>query len=74
MNCGKEPKRSDATENPERFIVESGGNYIGLELVTDRETGVQYLYNIHSGIFTVLVDHDGKPYIANGWRDSDGER
>ena len=62
-------RQNDALNNSERFILESGGNNIGLALVTDKETGVQYLYNVHSGVFTVLLDHDGKPYIKNGWRD-----
>lgn len=67
--CGTSKK--DAFADPERFRIESGGDNIGLELVTDRETGVQYLYNTHTGTFTVLLDHDGNPYIANGWRDYD---
>lgn len=69
--CGS-PKlfqKADAIENPNRFRIESGGTMIGVALVTDRETGVQYLMNTSSGEITVLVDKDGKPYIANGWRD-----
>ena len=62
----------DALENPNRFRIESGGTSIGVALVTDRETGVQYLMNMNSGGVTVLLDKDGKPYLANGWRDSDG--
>lgn len=70
-SCGNQ--KSDALEAPERFRLESGGTYVGLELVTDRETGVQYILNTHSGGMTMLVDKDGKPYIANGWRDYGGE-
>lgn len=71
MGCGKESliERADAFDNPNRFRIESGGSSIGVALVTDRDTGVQYLMNTHTGTFTVLVDKDGKPWLANGWRD-----
>ena len=62
-------EKADAIENPNRFRIESGGTAIGVALVTDRETGVQYLINTSSGEITVLVDKEGNPYIANGWRD-----
>ena len=68
--CGR--VKADAFDNPNRFRIEAGGNSVGVALVTDRDTGVQYLMNTHSGTFTVLIDKDGKPYLANGWRDSDG--
>jgi len=64
-------KRADAFDDPTRFRVEAGGNSIGVALVTDRDTGVQYLMNTHNGTFVVLIDKDGKPYLANGWRDYD---
>ena len=64
-------KEADALENPNRFRIESGGTSIGVALVTDRETGVQYLMNTSSGEITVLVDKEGNPYISNGWRDYD---
>lgn len=38
----------------------------------DTDTGVCYLES-NTGVFTVMVDRDGKPYIANGWRDYGGE-
>ena len=42
-----------------------------LEILMDRETGVNYLYrrNGYSGGMTVLVDRDGKPLIGqtNEW-------
>ena len=66
--CGNTIK-GDAFDNPTRFRIESGGSSIGVALVTDRDTGVQYLMNTHTGTFTVLVDKDGKPWLANGWRD-----
>ena len=68
--CGR--VKADAFDNPTRFRIEAGGNSVGVALVTDRDTGVQYLMNTHTGNFTVLVDKDGKPYLANGWRDYDG--
>ena len=64
-------KTPDASENPQRFRIESGGSNVGVALVTDRDTGVQYLMNTRTGGFTVLVDKDGKPIVANGWRDYD---
>lgn len=71
MGCGKESliERADAFDNPSRFRVEAGGSAVGIALVTDRETGVQYLMNIHTGTCTVLVDKEGRPWLANGWRD-----
>ena len=63
--------KADAFDNPNRFRIEAGGSSVGVALVTDRDTGVQYLMNTHSGTFTVLIDKDGKPYLANGWRDYD---
>ena len=36
----------------------------------DTETGVCYLETGTGGI-CVLVDHNGKPFVANGWRDYD---
>lgn len=67
--CGR--TRPDAFDNPNRFRIEAGGNSVGVALVTDRDTGVQYLMNTHTGAFTVLIDKDGKPYLANGWRNYD---
>lgn len=71
MGCGKESliERADAFDNPNRFRIESGGSAVGIALVTDRETGVQYLMNVHTGTCTVLVDKEGRPWLANGWRD-----
>lgn len=72
VGCGRESmiKKADTIENPNRFRIESGGNMVGLALVTDRETGIQYLVNIAHGGVVMLVDQDGNPYIANGWRDN----
>lgn len=72
VGCGQESmtEKADTLENPNRFRIESGGNMVGLALVTDRETGIQYLVNIAHGGVVMLVDQDGNPYIANGWRDN----
>ena len=65
--CGR--VKADSFDNPNRFRIESGGTNVGVALVTDRDTGVQYLMNMKTGGITVLVDKDGEPMIANGWRD-----
>lgn len=72
VGCGRESmtEKADTIENSNRFRIESGGNMVGLALVTDRETGIQYLVNIAHGGVVMLVDQDGNPYIANGWRDN----
>ena len=56
-----------------RFHIDEGAaNYFDTETIyIDTETGVQYLW-VHSGNkggLTVLVDHDGKPLIAEGFKD-----
>lgn len=51
----------------QRMRVETHGSYF---IYTDLETGVQYL-RVESGGVCVLVDKDGKPYLANRWRDYD---
>lgn len=62
--------KADAFDNPNRFRIEAGGSSVGVALVTDRDTGVQYLMNTHTGTCTVLVDKEGRPWLANGWRDA----
>ena len=43
------------------------------DIYVDTDTGVCYLRGT-SGGYCVMVDHNGNPYIANGWRDwSDGD-
>ena len=51
----------------QRFIFVDGD---AMMLMIDKETGVQYLA-VGTGGLTVVVDADGKPLIANGWRDND---
>lgn len=67
--CGSALKQADAFDNPNRFRVEAGSTGLGVWLVTDRDTGVQYLVNTKGGA-VMLTDKDGNPYIANGWRDN----
>ena len=43
----------------------------GCTIFIDTETGVCYL-DTDTGV-TVMLDHNGKPYIANGWRDWGGD-
>lgn len=52
-----------------RFVTihrEGGGFGAQVEVLVDKETGVQYLYRQYgySGGMTVLLDRDGKPLIA----------
>lgn len=60
--------------NVSRFkLLESSGSWY---VVVDRDTGVMYavsggIYN--QGIFTVLVDADGKPLIWEGTTEKTGE-
>ncbi len=54
----------------ERFrIVE--GNYDSQAILVDTETGVEYLWiNEYSRAgLTVLIDHTGKPLLADGYKD-----
>ena len=37
-------------------------------IAVDTDTGVEYL-GTADGHMTVLIDHEGNPVIANGWRD-----
>lgn len=46
--------------------VYSQGGLAGVEILLDKETGVQYLYcqSGYSGGLTVLVDAEGKPLLG----------
>jgi hypothetical protein len=52
-----------------RFTFSKGGSVFskGTRIITDTETGVQYLFvyypNYAAGGLTLLVDKDGKPLI-----------
>ncbi len=50
-----------------RFVkVYSQGGMTAVEILVDKETGVNYLYRQsgYSGGLTVLLDKDGKPVIT----------
>ena len=55
------------------YVVEGEKNetYTTETVYVDSETGVQYLWvrTGYAGGLTVLLDHDGKPLIAEGYRD-----
>lgn len=52
-------------ESPRFTVIERGTDYA---ITVDTQTGVEYLMTNHGNV-TVLVDKDGKPLLANGWRD-----
>jgi len=54
----------------ERFCVVEG-DYNSQAVLVDTETGVEYLWisEYSRGGLTVLVDHEGKPLIAPGFKD-----
>lgn len=73
VGCGKKDMTPAEKSNAmrvedfrQRFIFVDSGSRV---LLIDKETGVQYLC-IGNDV-EVVVDTDGKPLIANGWRDSD---
>lgn len=52
-----------------RFIVEHiNADYFRAYIITDTETGVQYLFvnNVNEGGLTVMVDANGDPLIWEG--------
>ncbi|QYA33978.1 DUF6440 family protein [Macrococcus psychrotolerans] len=63
MFGNKEEKRftnyNAASGKPSKMM----SNYI----VVDEQTGVQYLFSAMGGM-TVLVDKDGKPLLADGYK------
>ena len=49
-----------------RFIIgKKEGKIEGVKIITDSETGVQYLFAFdgYAGGLTLLVDKDGKPLV-----------
>ena len=54
--CERAPKQHDDRRK-----------WAGGVIYVDTETGVCYLGSM--GHYTVMVNQDGTPYIANGWRD-----
>lgn len=66
--CGKiEPPYQYS--NRMKYAGASPNSELNLYVWIDTETGVCYVGNGKGSTLTVLVDHDGRPYIANGWRD-----
>lgn len=60
VGCGDATMKSER----ERMLIEMHETY---RIYIDRDTGVQYLSRGDS--LCVMVDRDGNPLIANGWRD-----
>ena len=73
VGCGSHVEATTETGTPlgyNRFqIVE--GDYGSEAIIVDTETGVEYLWEHHgyAGGLTLLVDYNGKPLIAEGFRD-----
>lgn len=61
---------AEASDGASGRFEHTGNDIQSIRIVTDTETGVQYLYvcdkwfNAGMGGLTVLVDADGKPLIA----------
>ena len=66
--CSFSAREQDADKRMQ--ILEIGEHHI---LMVDTMTGVTYLRAREATAFTVVVDRDGNPYIANGWRDFGSE-
>ena len=69
MLCGCTRESGSESESRMRMIETQYPEY---RIYVDTDTGVCYLWAYHGG-FTVMVDHNGDPYIANGWRDWSGD-
>jgi len=68
--CGAEPAKEYyfMEEGSPRFtVIERGGDYT---IAIDTQTGVEYLWTAKGNVIT-LIDHEGRPYLGNGWRDYD---
>lgn len=61
--CGKQ----SAPRQYEGRMKYAGMSGTSMEVWIDTETGICYL--LYRGKIVVMVDHDGKPFVANGWRD-----
>lgn len=47
-------------------LVERGAGY---KIMVDTNTGICYMMTGKEAL--IMVDHDGMPYVENGWRDYD---
>ena len=45
-------------------LVETGSDY---KIYVDTNTGLCYLFSGKEPV--IMLDHDGSPYVENGWRD-----
>ena len=70
-SCGKKTTAA-AADQPKQYDGrwKNAGNDYFLHTYIDTETGICYAVTTKGGI-CVMLDHDGKPYVANGWRDYD---
>lgn len=66
--CSRSERKPLVYEGRMQFAGISGSS---LEVWIDTQTGICYLTS-PDGI-EVMVDHEGKPFIANGWRDYGAE-
>lgn len=69
--CGKTETETDyffLEESSPRFTVLE--RQAGYTITVDIQTGVEYLWT-SKGNVTPLIDHEGRPFLANGWRDAD---
>lgn len=66
--CGKTDKKYYFMEDgsPRFTVIERGGDYT---IAVDTQTGVEYLWTAKGNVIT-LIDHEGRPYLGNGWRDA----
>lgn len=67
--CGKTVEPEPVYQGRMKYAGTSHTSGLNLFVWIDTETGVCYVED--NGSLTVLVDHDGKPFVANGWRDYD---
>lgn len=70
-SCSKTNNENVESEDSNRFFViemfedEKGDTY-PMKIWVDKETRVQYMYNINQGGICVMVDADGKPLLYDG--------
>jgi hypothetical protein len=70
-SCGKTNNENVESSDSNRFFViemfedEKGDTY-PMKIWVDKETRVQYMYNINQGGICVIVDADGKPLLYDG--------
>lgn len=65
--CFNERTSEADTSKPSRMVtVEHTATY---RIMYDRETRVMYAVAVESGVFTALLDADGKPLLYRGGQD-----